>query len=108
MSEEQKLVLDEYLEAYGKPSLREMSKDSGIQLTRLFRIMNGMEMRLEEYLILKKRIQAKMELGCLNDLAFKCEACLPLRAKKELDEMMKRLLKQQRIKNLKLDFIQAA
>ena len=94
---EQKLVLDEYIKLMAKPTFREMAKDTGIQLTRLFRIMNGMEMRLNEYVILKKRIEELTDASKLSNLAFKCESSLPSRARKELEGMMVRLLKQQEL-----------
>lgn len=93
--EEQSLILKEYMELTKYPSLREMSKDTGIQLTRLFRIINGMEMKLKEYLLLKRKIEEKAETRNLSHLAFKCESALPIRARNELEELMGRYLKQQ-------------
>ncbi|TNF27758.1 MAG: hypothetical protein EP319_10620 [Deltaproteobacteria bacterium] len=97
MLHEQKLVLEEYMRLLGNPTFREMAADSGIQLTRLFRIMNGMEMRLKEYLILKKRVEELESSNDLQTLAFKCKASLSGRARKELEELMKRFLKQQQL-----------
>jgi hypothetical protein len=97
MLHEQKLVLDEYMQLMAKPTFREMAKDTGIQLTRLFRIMNGMEMRLNEYVILKRRVEELTDASQLSQLAFKCESTLPSRARKELEGMMMRLLKQQEL-----------
>ena len=45
----QKLTIARYQVMYPEDSLREISKKTGIQLTRLFRIMNGSEMRISEY-----------------------------------------------------------
>lgn len=97
MLQEQKLVLDEYMQLMAKPTFREMAKDTGIQLTRLFRIMNGMEMRLNEYVLLKRRVEELTDTSRLSQLAFKCESTLPSKARKELEGMMMRLLKQQEL-----------
>ncbi len=97
MLHEQKLVLDEYMRLLNNPTFREMAKDSGIQLTRLFRIMNGMEMRLREYVTLKKRVEELTETSSLSELAFKCDTTLSSKAREELEHLMTRLLKQQQL-----------
>ena len=97
MLHEQKLVLEEYMRLMENPTFRSMAKDTGIQLTRLFRIMNGMEMRLREYVILKRRVEELSKDSDLSKLAFKCNSVLPLKAREELEGMMKRLLKQQQL-----------
>ena len=56
MVEMQKKILKEYCQLNGWPSLREVSDDTGIQRTRVFRIMHGEEMRLGEYQIFKSKV----------------------------------------------------
>lgn len=41
-----------------KPTLREISGDTGIQITRVFRLFNGCSMKLEEYLIFKNKLES--------------------------------------------------
>lgn len=45
----QNAVLKKYQELYPDQTLREISKKTGIQQTRVFRILNGHEMRISEY-----------------------------------------------------------
>ena len=55
----QKKVLKQYLDFYGKKTFKQISEETGIQLTRVFRIMNGYPMKLPEYEIFQKLIQGK-------------------------------------------------
>lgn len=45
----QTAVLKQYKETFPKDKLKETSKRTGIQITRVFRILNGSEMKLKEY-----------------------------------------------------------
>lgn len=56
----QKELLRRYSELMGAPSLKEIAEDTGIQVTRVFRLFNGHEMRMAEYFIFKQRVD---ELG---------------------------------------------
>ena len=70
----QKQVLDQYLELFGRPTLKEISNATGIQLTRVFRILNGRPMKLFEYEIFESLVNKKLNLvdgPCY--LAKKCE-----------------------------------
>ena len=50
MSLEQTKMLERYRQKFGNESFRKMSARTGIQISRLFRIFNGQEMRISEYL----------------------------------------------------------
>ena len=45
---QQKIILNEFKKAFGDQSYRSISKITGIQNTRVFRIFNGSEMRISE------------------------------------------------------------
>ncbi len=45
----QKRTLNEFRLAYPQKSLRETSELTGIQLTRIFRLLNGSPMKVDEY-----------------------------------------------------------
>lgn len=45
----QKNVLETYQKLYGPVTIRRMADHTGIQMTRVFRLMNGHEMKLSEY-----------------------------------------------------------
>ncbi len=70
----QKSILEDYLKRFKKPTLKLISEDTGIQLTRIFRIMNGAMMHLNEFEIFYKKVQEqKIEKGTLSELVFECE-----------------------------------
>lgn len=50
----QKKIIAEVMRDHGRPTLKELSKLTGIQITRLFRILNGNPMKLNEYLLFQK------------------------------------------------------
>lgn len=49
-------LLQRFKKLYGNPTYKEVSSLTGIQMTRVFRIFNGMEMKLSEYLVVKSLI----------------------------------------------------
>lgn len=56
----QKKVTDFYLRLNNYPTLRFISQDIGMQLTRTFRVLNGEPMRVSEYEIFRNKIREKM------------------------------------------------
>ena len=56
----QEKILNAYQKAYEGPSLNAISIDTGIQVTRVFRIMKGSTMKLNEYEIFQHRIDKKL------------------------------------------------
>lgn len=91
---EQKRILEQFMKHFHHPTLRETSLMTGIQLTRVFRLFNGSEMKLEEYLIFINLI--KEETGKhspLSKLAYECSYLLSLSAVKELEILLEQKLK---------------
>ena len=90
----QKNVLNRYLELKGKPTLKEISKDTGIQITRVFRILNGSEMKLKEYGIFKEKVfELEGDSGTFLKLATKCDEFLSSKMKEQISTVMMRFLK---------------
>ena len=56
----QKKVTDFYLRLNNYPTLRFISQDTGMQLTRTFRVLNGEPMRVSEYEIFRNKIRERM------------------------------------------------
>ncbi|PIP95831.1 MAG: hypothetical protein COW00_07895 [Bdellovibrio sp. CG12_big_fil_rev_8_21_14_0_65_39_13] len=95
----QKETIQEFLKLYDKPTLNQIFKMTGIQKTRFFRISNGMEMRLAEYVILKNLIdQKKVKHGKLRNLV---ELCLHEMNPLELEKIEQHLEKSLRSSLLK-------
>lgn len=87
----QKTILNQYTLLNGKPTLKKISEDTGIQLTRVFRIFNGSTMKLSEYQIFNKRVKEKMGLtDGLEAIAFECSLKLSPEAIKDLEVFLKR------------------
>ena len=87
----QKIVMNQYMLLNGKPTLKKISEDTGIQLTRVFRLFNGSTMKLSEYQIFSKKVKEKMGLtDGLEAIAFECSLRLSPEAIKDLEVFLKR------------------
>lgn len=87
----QATILNQYMLLYGKPTLKKISEDTGIQLTRVFRLFNGSKMKLSEYQVFSKKVREKMGLTeSLEAIAFECSQKLSPDAIKELEIYLKR------------------
>ena len=101
-TEMQKKILRTYIQELGKSTIRELARDSKIQQTRIFRLMNGSEMKISEYLIIKSRIAELMSKN--SDLminAENCENTLSYHGLSQLSVQMKRKAKLAQIINSK-------
>jgi hypothetical protein len=93
-------ILNRYLKTKKKMTLKLMAEDTGIQFTRCFRILNGSRMKLEEYEILKLKIYKDLGLtNSLESLALECSKKLNSNCLQEIENLMIRKLKIQRLKN---------
>ena len=94
-------VIDKYIRTTGFKTLKEISKDTGIQLTRVFRILHGKEMKLKEFEIFQKKSLFNLDqtlkiVSLANECAFKLDE------KKILDitNFMKRTIKISELKKV--------
>lgn len=93
MKETQKKLLDQYLALSEEPTLREIAAETGLQMTRVFRLLNGSAMKLSEYEIFNTLVQRKMGLeGALPSLASECMKKLSPEILKEIEGLLKRKL----------------
>lgn len=89
----QKTILNQYVLLNGKPTLKKISEDTGIQITRVFRLFNGSTMKLSEYQIFNKKVKEKMGLtDGIEAIAFECSLRLSPEAIKDLEQFLKRKL----------------
>lgn len=96
----QKQVISEFLELYQKPTLNQIFKMTGIQKTRFFRITNGMEMRLAEYIIIKELIEKKKEKhGKLRNLIELCLEEMNPREISKIEMSLEKMLRAASFKN---------
>lgn len=90
----QKSILDEYLKRFKKPTLKLISEDTGIQLTRVFRILNGAVMHLNEFEIFYSKVQElKSKNGSLNELMMECHLNLTADAMENVEQILIRKIK---------------
>ncbi len=84
-------IMDQYMLLNLKPTLKQISADTGIQLTRVFRLFNGSTMKLSEYQIFNKKVKEKMGLTeGLEEIALECSLKLSPEAIKDLEVYLKR------------------
>jgi hypothetical protein len=106
---EQKEIIRQYLELNDNPTMRWISADTEIQLTRVFRLMNGCQMKLEEYFAFRNKVIKKLNTEkSFKALAMECEDKLSVSSISDLSEFMKRSLKQKRYLNSNVLSIQPA
>ncbi len=90
---ENKRVLDELFSIIDKPTLKRVSQLTEIQMTRLFRILNGSPMKLEEYLIIKKIILSSKGESDIETILDTYVINLSKSAVSDLKKFMKRKIK---------------
>lgn len=87
----QMTILNQYMLLNGRPTLKKIAADTGIQLTRVFRLFNGSTMKLSEYQIFNQKVKEKMGLTeSLEEIAFECSLKLSPAAIKDLEVFLKR------------------
>lgn len=87
----QKTILNQYMLLNNGPTFKQIARDTGIQVTRVFRLYNGSTMKLSEYQIFSKKVKEKMGLtGGLEDIAFECSMKLSPESIKDLELYLKR------------------
>lgn len=97
----QKIILGQYILLNHNPTLKKISADTGIQITRVFRIFNGSTMKLSEYQIFQQKVKEKMGLtDTLEAIAFDCSLKLSPEAIKEIEVYLKRKIEIWKIKQV--------
>lgn len=90
---EQKAIIEQFKTLYGNPTLKTIEALTGIQKTRFFRICHGMEMRLDEFLILKRLTEKKSKIkDHLDEVLDHCRQEMNLYQLKELEAVLYRHL----------------
>ena len=106
---EQMEIIRQYMELNENPTMRWVAIDTGIQLTRVFRLINECQMKLEEYFIFRNKVIEKLNTDKgFQALAIECEDKLSVTSIAELSSLMKRALKQKRFLNSNVEYFQVA
>lgn len=92
----QEAIIKHYKEVNQKLTLREISEDTGIQITRVFRLINGNQMKLSEYekfdKAIRKKTSPEASFNELVPLANICSHKLTINQILEVIEFMERKL----------------
>jgi hypothetical protein len=94
----QKKILKQYLQVSNSPTLKEIAQDTGIQITRVFRLLNGSTMKINEYETFRNIIQQKKCGSEIDALFSSCCLLLSSDSLKEIEMIMKRKLELYKIK----------
>jgi hypothetical protein len=87
----QKAILKQYMELSGNPTLKVISEETGVQITRVFRLFNGSVMKLNEYLIFQDLVRKKLGFDlALEGLILECRNKLSIEGIKEVEAMIRR------------------
>lgn len=92
-------VLNKYAQAKGKQTLREISQDTGINTSRLFRLMNGYEMKISEYQIFERKLE-EYEFGEHQRVLELMKHCLSSLESPTIEEIEKILHTKVKLKKL--------
>lgn len=85
---EQQNILKRFKELYGDLTYKEITRISGIQHTRNFRIFNGYEMKLSEYLTYQKIVEKKaQQMTSLVKTVSQCQEVLSLEDLKSIEKL---------------------
>ncbi len=91
---EQKRILDLFMKQFNRPTLRDTADLTGIQLTRVFRLFNGSDMKLDEYLIFLNLIKEDTgKHSPLSRLAYECSNTLSASLVGELEMLLEQKLR---------------
>ncbi|EQC49629.1 hypothetical protein [Bacteriovorax sp. DB6_IX] len=71
---------------------KQISSQTGIQMTRVFRIFNGYEMKVSEYFALKEMLEEKNEAKDFDHIIEKCRMQLSDSSLKEIEMVCKKKL----------------
>ena len=94
----QNALLDKYMDLKDQPTLQTMSNETGIQKTRIFRLFNGSEMKLSEYLSFQREvIKVQGRSTSLEKTFHECESELSIQSLQEITALMNSLLYKSRL-----------
>ena len=88
----QSIVLQQFNEAHPKAKLKEISERTGIQITRVFRILNGAEMKVTEWERFQKASLSRTNIDSFTLIAKRCSLKLSPQRRKHLQAYMEQAL----------------
>jgi hypothetical protein len=96
----QETLLKRYKEVYPRDTFQNISDKSNIQITRVFRIFNGSEMKLKEYLSINELLKTKIDA---KQFIQKAKNCLETLSIDKVEILMNQMTHSLKIESLKLN-----
>lgn len=86
----QEITIKRYFNHYPNQSLREVSANTNIQITRVFRLLNGSQMKLNEYEAFEDAINKKniSQHNSTDDFLTTTKECLQKLSESKLNEFL--------------------
>lgn len=85
----QEIVIKRYFDHFPKQSLREISQNTNIQITRVFRLLNGSPMKLSEYESFENAIHKKeLHITSSDQFLSLSKQCLRYLSEAKIAELM--------------------
>ncbi len=88
-------VLKNYASTFANPTLKTMANDSGINLSRIFRLLNGHSMRVEEMVVFQNRTHQRT--GTTLEQIAKIREILEMFPPEWADEIKQEITKKQKL-----------
>lgn len=86
----QKSIINQYQLKYPKHTLKQISSTTGIQITRVFRILNGYDMKLSEYQLFEEAIHGgENKRKVFFNLSNLCQTNLSQKKLDQIESFMK-------------------
>ena len=99
MTNLQTTLINRYQTTYPADTLKEVSNKTGIQITRVFRLFNGSEMKISEYESFEKALKESKNQNEFFQLSKECFSHLNKERLNYLSAFMKQSLKLIQLKN---------
>ncbi len=94
----QKSLLSTYMEVSNHPTFKKISQETGVQMTRVFRLFNGSSMKLSEYVTFQKLVDQKLGFNNgLSKLVKECSNQLSPEGLKEVAAILQRKISLSRL-----------
>jgi hypothetical protein len=93
MNKLQQRIILQYKELYPQDTLKEISLKTNIQITRVFRLFNGSEMKLKEYESFETAIDEKINNNDFYHKAKECSLILSPQKLKDIYALMNQSIK---------------
>lgn len=94
----QKELIESYLKKTSYPGLKEIAAQTGLNISRVFRILNGAKLKLDEYLIFKNLVDDKISDKSEEEFVALLKRLTQKEAKDEIFNFIERSIRKENLK----------